>query len=85
MRSWLGTHGSKYGWVECDEATAIAMANKGMPTVVTATTTNHVGMVVPQNQGESGVMISQAGKRNFEHGPIRNGFGNYPVKYYYHV
>ncbi len=85
MTSWLANYGAKNGWIECDEATAIAMANKGMPTVAAATTTNHVAMVTPQRAGETGVMISQAGARNFEHGSIKNGFGNYPVKYYYHA
>ena len=85
MTEWLETHGAKNGWIECDADTAIQMANKGMPTVVAATDTNHVGMVAPQREGESGVMISQAGARNFEHGPLNQGFGNYHVKYYYHA
>ena len=85
MTEWLETHGAKNGWIECDAETAIQMANKGMPTVVAATDTNHVGMVVPQREGESGVMISQAGASNFEHGSLNQGFGNYHVKYYYHA
>ena len=85
MTTWLTKYGAQNGWIECDQATAIAMANKGMPTVVAATTTGHVGMVVPQNEGDTGVMISQAGASNFDYGAQRNGFGNYPVKYFYHV
>ena len=84
MTQWLEQHGANNGWVECDADTAIQMANQGYPTVIAATDTNHVGMVAPQNPGESGVQISQAGARNFEHGPQRKGFGNHRVKYYYH-
>ena len=85
MTKWLENFGAENGWIECDEATAIAMANKGMPTVAAATTTGHVAMVVPQNEGETGVMISQAGGSNFNHGSLKNGFGSYPVKYFYHA
>lgn len=85
MTNWLRDFGAQNGWIECDEATAIAMANKGMPTVAAATTTGHVAMVTPQNEGETGVMISQAGGRNFEHGSLQSGFGSHQVKYYYHA
>lgn len=85
MTNWLEQHGQANGWIECDAATAIAMANKGLPTVVAATTTGHVGMVVPQNAGDTGVMISQAGASNFNYGPQQNGFGKYPTKYFYHI
>lgn len=84
MTKWLETYGEQYGWVACDEATAINSANEGMPTVAVGTNTGHVAMVAPQNEGETGVMISQAGGSNFNHGKIKNGFGNYQVKYYYH-
>lgn len=85
MREWLENFGSQHGWIECDQATAIAMANKGMPTVVAATTTGHVGMVVPQNEGDTDVMISQAGASNFNYGKQSNGFGKHSVKYFYHA
>ncbi len=85
MTNWLCDHGSEYGWVECTAEEAIAHANMGQPTVCAATTTGHVAMVAPQGDGESGVMISQAGASNFQHGPQSNGFGNYPVKYFYHL
>ncbi len=87
MTSWLGKYGADYGWVECDAATAVAMANQGYPTVAAATTTGHVAMVAPQKSGDKGVMISQAGASNFEHGSLESGFGSHSsgVKYYYHV
>lgn len=84
MTKWLEKYGAQYGWVECDEATAINSANQGMPTVTVGTDTGHVAMVAPQKEGETGVMISQAGGRNFEHGKLSNGFGKHPVKYFYH-
>ena len=85
MTAWLEKYGAQYGWTECDEATAIANANLGCPTVAAATNTGHVAMVAPQRGDETGVVISQAGGRNFEHGNLRNGFGNYNVKYFTHV
>ncbi len=87
MTKWLQTFGAQNGWIECDAATAQKMANAGMPTVAAATTTGHVAMVVPQNEGETAVMISQAGGRNFNHGTIDSGFGKHTsgVKYYYHA
>lgn len=85
MTEWLENHGADYGWIECDEATAIAMANKGLPTVAAGTNTGHVAMVAPQRDGETGLMISQAGGRNFEHGPINQGFGRYQAKFFYHA
>lgn len=85
MASYLANYGRDCGWMECDADTAIAMANQGYPTVTAATTTGHVAMVVPQNEGESGVKISQAGASNFEHGAINKGFGKHSVKYYYHL
>lgn len=84
MTTWLEKYGEKYGWVACDEATAINSANEGMPTVAVGTNTGHVAMVAPQNEGETGVMISQAGGSNFNHGELSDGFGTYQVKYYYH-
>ena len=84
MTKWLEKYGAQYGWVECDEATAISQANQGMPTVTVGTDTGHVAMVAPQADGETGVMISQAGGRNFNHGKLSSGFGKHPVKYFYH-
>ena len=53
--------------------------------MVAATEVGHVAMVAPQNAGESGVMISQAGLNNYAHTSLKNGFGNYDVKYFYHI
>ena len=49
MTTWLEKFGEQNGWVECDEATAIKMANNGYHTVAAGTNTGHVAMVAPQN------------------------------------
>lgn len=86
MRNWMASSaGQEAGWIAVDESTAIEMANRGFPTVAAATNTNHVGMVVPQRDGDTGVMISQAGASNYEYGPLERGFGSYNVVYFYHM
>ena len=85
MTTWLEKFGEQNGWIECDEATAIKMANNGYPTVAAGTNTGHVAMVAPQNEGETGVYLSQAGATNGNHLPINKCFGKYSVKYFYHL
>lgn len=84
-RDWLANHGEKYGWYECSKEEAIAMANSGYPTVTCDTAGDHIAMVVPQLEGESGIQISQAGWKNLNHASVNWGWGNsYTLKYYYH-
>lgn len=85
VRDWLGNHGEDYGWIECSKEEAILMANAGNPTVACDTAGNHVAMVAPQYDGETGVQISQAGASNYNHTSINRGWGrSYTLKYYYH-
>lgn len=81
---WLAEHGTKYGWREVSAEQAIQSAASGEPAV--AITRGHIAMVAPNNAGEEGVYISQAGASNKNHIPIRNGFGSQTndVKYYAH-
>lgn len=85
MRDWLYNYGSSYGWIECDAETAISMANQGHPSVVLDTAGEHIAIVAPQEAGEEGVQISQAGWKNFRHTSVSWGWSSdYTLKYYYH-
>lgn len=84
-RDWLANHGEEYGWYECSPDEAIEMANNGYPTVACDTAGDHIAMVVPQYEGESGVQISQAGWKNMNHASVNWGWDkSYTLKYYYH-
>ena len=84
-KDWLANHGEEYGWYECSPDEAIEMANNGYPTVACDTAGDHIAMVVPQYEGESGVQISQAGWKNMSHASVNWGWDkSYTLKYYYH-
>ena len=87
MRDWMASPaGAEAGWVEVDQATAIAMANKGYPTVAADTVGEHVAMVSPQHDGDIGVYLSQAGASNFNYGAQANGWdSSYDIRYFYHM
>ena len=87
MRDWMASSaGAEAGWVEVDQATAIAMANKGCPTVAADTVGAHVAMVAPQHDGDTGVYLSQAGWKNFNYDTQAMGWdSSYSIRYFYHV
>lgn len=90
MADWLQGHGGHYGWGPCGPATAQLLASRGNPAVAVWKNpggTGHVAVVRPGDlHPEKGPCIAQAGKRNFRHGHVQDGFGTgRPVEYYVHL
>jgi len=84
---WLDKHGATYGWVAVTEQEAVARANAGFPTVAVSKKdgSGHIAIVVPQKEEDTDVMISQAGKNNYNHQSLNYGFGkDKEVLYYTH-
>lgn len=81
---WLAEHGTQYGWREITADQAVQSAALGKPAV--AVTRGHIAMIAPNNAGDEGVHISQAGASNKNYIPISNGFGSQTggLKYYAH-
>lgn len=91
MRDYMASAaGQADGWVEVNQDTAIAMANQGYPTVAADIYGDHVAMVAPQKNGDTGCYISEAGWKNFDYDTINMGWGsnydkNKEIRYFYHV
>jgi hypothetical protein len=77
MYDWLADHGATYGWNAITAEEAIVMANAGYPTVAVCKSmgSGHIAMVVSQESGDTGVMITQAGGSNFNYKSLSSGFG----------
>jgi hypothetical protein len=89
MADWLSDHGQKNGWGPCGPATAQLMASRGNPAVAVWRNpggAGHIAMVRPgELHPEKGPCIAQAGKRNFRHGHVLDGFGHRNVEYFVHL
>lgn len=95
MKKWLDgkldvpgsyAQGPESGWVKVDHATAAAAANNGQ--VAVAAGHGHMAMVrpgTPAGAGPGDVMISQAGAKNFNNGPLSNGWGPYTPEAEFYV
>lgn len=95
MKDWLDgrlnvagqyTQGTEQGWSKVDHSTAAQAANKGY--VVVAAGHGHIAVVrpgTPEGAGKGDVLISQAGARNFNSGPIKNGWGQYLAEAEFYV
>lgn len=84
---WLINTGPRHGWVRSSTAEAPVQADDGKVVVAAWLSPpggiGHVAMVVP-SFGKSGILISQAGARNFEREPVDHGFARLPVMYFMH-
>jgi hypothetical protein len=89
MAEWLSNYGQIYGWGPCGPATAQLMASRGNPAVAVWRNpggTGHIAMVRPgELHPEKGPCIAQAGKQNFRHGHVLDGFGHRNVEYFVHL
>ena len=89
MNTWLsGSEGRAAGWRPATEAEAIANANEGKPTV-SLHPTKHIQVVRPQQNGDTGVMVAQAGKTSVisNYDAMGNAYGNIGLEkivYYVH-
>lgn len=95
MKNWLDgtlnvtgqyTQGPQEGWSKVDHSTAAQAANNGY--VVVAAGHGHMAVVrpgTPEGAGKGDVLISQAGARNFNSGPIKNGWGQYLAEAEFYV
>jgi hypothetical protein len=82
---WLRQHGHRHGWRRVSEAEAQRLANQGHPSVVVWKNPGGIGHVAVVRPGEvtsKGPAIAQAGVRNFNHGHVKDAFGNAPVEYW---
>jgi hypothetical protein len=88
MKSWLDgslnvpgasyQNGPQSGWVKMDHTQAAQAANNGHVVVVAGH--GHMAVVragTPAGAGKGDVIISQAGARNFNAGPLKNGWGQW--------
>jgi hypothetical protein len=83
---WLETHGAAHGWREGTAAEAEFAAASGAPALAVWLNTDghgHVAVVVPAREG-AGVHIAQAGTSCFDSGPLAQGFGDHPVRFFLH-
>lgn len=90
MSDWLQDFGARYGWGPCGPATAQLLASRGNPAVAVWRNpggTGHIAMVRPGDlHPVRGPCIAQAGKTNFRHGHVLEGFGaGRPVDYFVHL
>lgn len=88
MILWLRTEGLIRGWATLgSEETARQAANRGEPVVATWHNPHggpgHIALVRPSPSGGP-LLIWQAGRINFESGPIARGFGSLPVVFFGH-
>lgn len=94
LYDWLDKHGSRYGWVEVDEAAAQRAANAGQPAVTVRKNpsgSGHVQMVRPSADGtfdaQKGAVVAQAGSRlvNYAHnGDLFSASTRSQLRYYIH-
>lgn len=87
MKEWLDgrlsvpgnyTQGPQNGWVKVSTADAVAASNSGYLTI--AAGYGHMAVVKPgsnPNASQGDVLIAQAGENNFNHGAMKNGWGQY--------
>lgn len=90
MADWLQDYGAKHGWGPCGPTTAQLLASLGNPCVAVWRNpggVGHIAMVRPgELHPEKGPCIAQAGRRNFRHGHVLDGFGaGRPVEYFVHL
>jgi hypothetical protein len=90
MVDWLSENGQRHGWGPCGPATAQLLASRGNPAVAVWKNPDGVGHVAMVRPGElhpeKGPHIAQAGKTNFRHGHVLDGFGSgRAVDYYVHL
>jgi hypothetical protein len=89
---WLASDaGEAAGWSECSSGEAVAFANKGYPVIVTYRNSknppeghSHIGLVVP-SESTLRPHITQAGAHNYLDAPLEKGFGNLPVRFFWHL
>lgn len=84
---WLEGLGASGGWRQVFPTSAFALANKGAPVVATYLNPGghgHIAIVVPTPENEVGIYVAQAGSTNFACGPVGDGFGRLPVRYFAH-
>lgn len=86
IHAWLGGEpGRRHGWRPVGSDEACRLAELGNPVVVSWPNPaghGHIAVVVPPCI--DGVMIAQAGARNFERGRLELGFGSRTVFYFAH-
>jgi WXG100 family type VII secretion target len=87
MKEWLDgrlsvpgnyTQGPQNGWVKVSTADAVAASNNGYLTI--AAGYGHMAVIKPGSSPEAtkgDVLIAQAGENNFNHGAMKNGWGQY--------
>ena len=88
LHRWLGNEGGRTGWRRVNAQEAQAQANLGRPTLATWYNPGgigHVAMVRPGAVTPEGPTIAQAGRRNFNHGQLQQGFGHRPAVFWAHV
>jgi hypothetical protein len=83
---WLETHGAAHGWREGTATEAEVAAASGAPVLAVWLNPDghgHVAVVVPAPEG-GGLHIAQAGASCFDSGPLAQGFGDRPVRFFIH-
>jgi hypothetical protein len=84
---WLETHGAANGWAEGDAPSATRAAEAGQPVLAVWQNPDghgHVAVVVPSLSREPQVHVAQAGATCFSNGPLVEGFGARPVRFFIH-
>ena len=86
--SWIERFGPGHGWTVTDAQGAQDAANEGRPAVAMRRNPaghGHIAIVRPGSINSKGPATAQAGRRNFNMGHLRDGFGNLPnIKFFMH-
>lgn len=89
MTRWLQQQGPANGWKEVSPDEAQRLANEGKPAVAAYlgndSEPGHVAMIRPRQEGDTtAIVIAQAGAKNDNYMPLREGFGSREVHFFVH-
>lgn len=86
QHAWLKAEGVRQGWVPCNEQAAASFVERDYTVVAVWTNPTggpgHIAACVPTPEGEEGLWVTSAGKRNHRRCQIEKSFGSLEAEFF---